>query len=446
MLNSKKIYLILSISFTLFLFVFFTSKANEPYLDCRDLPITNRGGSDQLDYFTMSSGVKSLGEWKNSLNNEIVINWIYDVNNYKNTNPKCYEKNFKNIEYVSEKINLSKPSSRYALRPWGYPTLLSIFLVEKNPYFQLRLFNVLISAATLLVIYMCTNTITKNPFISMWFLNFYLVISFVEMSINPRLSIYTYQFLLLTEPLSLFIYSLIGYLFIRHGKLNIPIVFLFFLSYFIKQMNLIIFIVFICLYAVLSFIKYKSIDLKIVLYFLLFLSFCIPIFVYNFQTTQSYSLITGAGGWRDMPPSFNLDYKIKNFYTLRADMFNEYINDKGISSSSYIENALISREMFFDNLGTNIKNLPQLFIYKLGQSLRSISGILTIFSIFFYLIKHKFKNDNLNLLILLFLSNLIFINLVTPDFGRHLFQSSYIYIIISAYMYKNLTTQSMKFK
>ena len=444
MLNSKKKYLFLSVLITLFLFVFFTSKVNESYLDCKDLPITNRGGSDQLDYFTMSSGVKNLGEWKNSFNNEIITNWIKDINNYKETNPNCYEKNIKNIEYVSEKINTSKPDIRYSLRPWGYPTLLSFFLSEQNPYFQLRLFNVLVSAATVIVIYMGISKISKNSLISIWLLNLYLIISFFEISINPRLSIYTYQFLLLTEPLSLLIYSLIGYLFIVHGKLNIPIIFLFFLSYFIKQMNFIIFIVFIGLYALWSLIKYKSIDLKIIFYCLLFLCFCIPIFVYNVETTQSYSLITGAGGWRDMPPSFNIDYKIKNFYTLRADMFNDYINDKGISSSSYIDNAIISREMFFENLGTNIKNLPQLFIYKLGQSLNSMSGILTMCSIFFYLIKFKFKNENLNLLILLFLSNLFFVNLVTPDFGRHLFQSSYVYIIIFSYVYKHFDNKKQK--
>lgn len=427
----------ISLIFCLTLFLFFTVETNKKYIECVDLPITNQGGSDQLDYFLMSSGVKEYKKWIKSSDNIFVKNWIEDLQNYKSTNSNCFKKFAKNIEYTQQRISSSAPDAPYSLRPWGFPTLLSIILFENNTYFTLRLFNVVLSLIAIIVIYFCIKKITNNYLLSSGLTSLFIIISYFEIQMNQRLSIFNYQFVLLTEITSFLIFTFIAFLIIKNKSISNLTIFLFFLTFLIKQMNFLIFIVYFFILLIYKFLKSKKLKPTFFFKFIFYLILCIPVFNYNYETTGSSSLITGAGGWRDIPPSFSLDYKIENFYSLRQNLLDQYIEEKNLEISGYIEIALISREMFFENFSQNIKNFPSLFLYKVPRSLNSYSGILTTLLALFYIFLKRYKNEGIDYLVILFISNLLFVNVITSDFGRHLFQTSFLYILIFAYLISN---------
>ena len=88
-------------------------------------------------------------------------------------------------------------------------------------------------------------------------------------------------------------------------------------SYFIKQMNLFIFIFLIGFSIFYSLLKKEKFLLKTVLLVFGFVILSLPIFQYNLSLTNNYSLMTGIGGWRDMPASFSLEYKTKRFLPIK---------------------------------------------------------------------------------------------------------------------------------
>ena len=65
----KRITIIFLTFLTLAIFFSFTAIKNNSYLECRDLPIVNKGNSDQLDYFGMSMGFKIYNQWVRSFDN-----------------------------------------------------------------------------------------------------------------------------------------------------------------------------------------------------------------------------------------------------------------------------------------------------------------------------------------------------------------------------------------
>lgn len=433
----KRFTIIFLIFLTLALFLSFTVIKNNSYLECKDLPIVNKGNSDQLDYFGMSMGFKIYNQWIRSFDNFYFEKWINDLESYNVKNKICFEKFKKNIIYTQERFQNTFEEGGFALRPWGYPMFLSLFLNENLDYFKLRISSFLTIILFLVIFFLTLLKITNNKVLSIGLLNLYLIISFLESFYFERISIFSYQFIIVTEPVSILIMSLIVLMLVVNNNVGFNILMLFVASYSVKQMNIFIFVIFICFSTIYSLLKKEKILLKNFLIVFGFVLLSLPVFQYNFSLTNNYSLITGVGGWRDMPPSFSLEYKTKDFYELRSELLANYKESNGLNAkSNYIETAVQSRELFFSELKSNISNLPNLFIFKLGSIFFSFSVLLTFVLLALYILYFRLPFEKIYNIIFLFLANLIFICITTPADGRHVFQLSFIYMIIFAYLIK----------
>jgi len=433
----KRITIIFLTFLTLVIFFSFTAIKNNSYLECRDLPIVNKGNSDQLDYFGMSMGFKIYNQWVRSFDNLYFEEWINDLDSYSIKNKICFDAFKNNIIYVQERFQNTFEESRFGLRPWGYPMFLSFFLDENLNYFKLRISSFLTIVLFLFILLLTLIKITDNKILSIGLLNVYLVISFLESFYFERISIFSYQFIIVTEPLSILIMSLIVLLFVRKNNIGFSILMLFVASYFIKQMNLFIFIFLIGFSIFYSLLKKEKFLLKTVLLVFGFVMLSLPIFQYNLSLTNNYSLMTGVGGWRDMPASFSLEYKTKDFYQLRSELLANYKETNGLDAKSdYIETAVLSRELFFSELKNNLSNVPSLFVFKLSSIFFSFSVLLTFAMLVLYIFYFHLPFEKISNIIFLYFANLIFICITTPADGRHVFQLSFIYLIIFAYIIK----------